>query len=176
MALRLDGRSLSLDDVARFLEGERVTVAPGAWKRVAAARRVVERLLASGKAIYGVNTGFGRLSNVRIPDAQIRDLQVNLLRSHAVGVGEPLSCAEARVAVLLRLNTVVRGHSGITRRLVNHLLRLVNSGVAPVIPEQGSVGASGDLAPLAHLSLPLIGFGLLWFKRIAGTPSVAPAR
>jgi histidine ammonia-lyase len=106
-----------------------------------------------------VNTGFGRLSNVRIAGDQIRDLQLNLLRSHAVGVGEPLAPAEARVALLFRANTLVRGHSGVTRRVVNQLVRLANSGVAPVIPGQGSVGASGDLAPLAHLALVLIGEG-----------------
>ncbi|MEK7465863.1 MAG: histidine ammonia-lyase [Planctomycetota bacterium] len=159
MPIRLDGRSVSLDDVARFLGGDAARVAPAAWKRVDAARKVVEKLLASGKAIYGVNTGFGRLANVRIPDAQIRDLQLNLLRSHAVGVGAPLSSAEARVAVLLRANTLVRGHSGVRRRVVAQLVHLANSGVVPVIPEQGSVGASGDLAPLAHLALVLIGEG-----------------
>ncbi len=176
MPIHLDGRSLALEDVAGFLAGERAVVAKAAWKRVDAARRVVEELLASGRAIYGVNTGFGRLSNVRIPDAQIRDLQANLLRSHAVGVGVPLSMAEARVALLLRANTLVRGHSGVRRRVVDQLVRLANSGVAPFIPEQGSVGASGDLAPLAHLALVLIGEGEAFLpsgKRVPGAKALA---
>lgn len=176
MPIRLDGRSLKLEHVAAFLAGERAQVAKAAWRRVEAARRVVEELLASGGAIYGVNTGFGRLSNVRIPDAQIRDLQVNLLRSHAVGVGVPLSIPEARVALLLRANTLVRGHSGVRRRVVDQLVRLANSGVAPVIPEQGSVGASGDLAPLAHLALVLIGEGEAFLpsgKRVPGAQALA---
>ena len=124
--MTLDGRSLSLDDVARFIAGESIRVAPAAWKRVDAARRVVEKLLASGNAIYGVNTGFGRLANVRIPDAQIRDLQLNLLRSHAVGVGAPLSVAEARVAVLLRANTLVRGHSGAKNNAAPQIMKYGN--------------------------------------------------
>lgn len=175
MTIPLDGRSLSLADVELFLSGTRAGIAPAALKRVDRARKVVEDLLASGRAIYGVNTGFGRLSNVRIPDGQIRDLQVNLLRSHAVGVGAPLTAPEARVAVLLRANTLVRGHSGVRRRVVEHLVRLANSGVAPVIPEQGSVGASGDLAPLAHLALVLIGEGEAFLpsgKRVPGAKAL----
>ncbi|MCE9584368.1 MAG: histidine ammonia-lyase [Planctomycetes bacterium] len=179
MPINLDGRSLGLDDIVAFLKGEPVRVAPSAWKRIDAARRVVEKLLASGSAIYGVNTGFGRLSNVRIAGNQIRDLQLNLLRSHAVGVGTPVIPAEARVALLLRTNTLVRGHSGVTRRVVNQLTRLANAGVAPVIPEQGSVGASGDLAPLAHLALVLIGEGEAFLpngKRVPGAKALAFAK
>jgi len=178
MPITLTGRDLGLADLARFLAGDRIRLSPGAWKSVGAARRVVEKLLASGAAIYGVNTGFGRLSNVRIPDAQIRDLQVNLLRSHAVGVGPPLSPAEARVALLLRANTLARGNSGVTRRVIETLLALANAGIAPVIPEQGSVGASGDLAPLAHLALLLIGEGEAFLpdgSRVPGRKALAAA-
>jgi histidine ammonia-lyase len=179
VTLRLTGRTLSLDQLDRFLAGERVRLSPSARRAVAAARRVVERGLAEGRPIYGVNTGFGRLANVRIPDSQILDLQLNLLRSHAVGVGAPLSREESRAAVLLRANALARGHSGVTESLVDALVALANSGVAPVIPEQGSVGASGDLAPLAHLALVLIGEGEAFLpggRRVKGSEALRRAR
>src|SRR5581483_1399271 len=107
-------------------------------------------------------TGVGKLSDVRIPPEQIRELQVNLLRSHAVGVGEPLSEAEVRAMMLLRANSLAKGHSGVRTQVIDLLCEMLNRGVHPVVPSQGSVGASGDLAPLAHLALVLIGEGEAW--------------
>ncbi|MBI2919646.1 MAG: histidine ammonia-lyase [Planctomycetes bacterium] len=178
MSLNLTGRDLDLEAVARFLAGERVAVPAATWRKVAKARGVVERLLRGGRPIYGVNTGFGRLANVRIPDGQIRDLQLNLLRSHAVGVGPFLPRDEARLALLLRANTLARGHSGVTRRLIAALVALANAGIAPAIPEQGSVGASGDLAPLAHLALVLVGEGEAFLpsgRRVPGAEALRRA-
>jgi histidine ammonia-lyase len=179
VTLTLTGSDLRLSDLPAFLDGARVSVAPKAWKNVDAARAVVEKALKSGEPIYGVNTGFGRLSQVRVADAQLRDLQLNLLRSHAVGVGPPLPIAEARLCLLLRANALVKGRSGVTRALVDTLLALLNARVAPVIPEQGSVGASGDLAPLAHLALVLVGEGEAFLPdgtRVTGKEALAFAK
>jgi histidine ammonia-lyase len=158
--LTLDGRSLDLDGVVRVArQGERVRLAPAAAKRVDASRAALDRLVAKGSAAYGIKTGFGELSMVEIPDPDVRRLQVNLLRSHAVGQGEPLRTDEVRACLLLRANTLAMGVSGVRRVLVIRLLDLLNRGVHPRIPSRGSLGASGDLAPLAHLGLVLIGEG-----------------
>ncbi len=116
-------------------------------KRVEASRRCVEDLLASGATLYGVNTGFGKLANQRIPPQDVLTLQENLLRSHAVGVGALLSIPVSRLALALRINTLAKGFSGVTAALIDALIEMYNRGVVPAIPEQGSVGASGDLAP-----------------------------
>ncbi len=159
--LTLRGDGFTLDDAARVLRGDvkRLALAPEARDRVAESRTCLERLLAAGQTIYGVNTGFGKLSNQRIAAADILTLQENLLRSHAVGVGAPLPVAVSRLALALRAQALAKGFSGVTVELVERLIDLFNRGVVPVIPEQGSVGASGDLAPLAHLALVLIGEG-----------------
>ncbi len=153
--------TLSLAEVYRAIREPRARVktSAAAMKRVRASRAVVERVVREDRAIYGVNTGFGKLAGVRIDPGQIRILQRNLIRSHAVGVGPPFPPVEARLMVLLRLNALAVGCSGVTPRLVHALERLYNSGIVPYIPEQGSVGASGDLAPLAHLALLLMGEG-----------------
>jgi histidine ammonia-lyase len=163
-ALLLDGRSLTLADAGRVLAGERfaVRLSPAAARRVAASNALVARAVRSGDALYGINTGFGKLARVRIDDANLELLQHNLIVSHAAGVGEPLDPDVARLALLLRANTLATGHSGVRRDVIDRLATLFQRGVAPWIPAQGSVGASGDLAPLAHLALLLIGRGRAW--------------
>ncbi|HEY8697059.1 MAG TPA: aromatic amino acid lyase, partial [Rhizomicrobium sp.] len=135
-----------------------------AWTALAQSRAGVERALASGKPIYGVNTGFGRLAQTRIPPEQLKTLQRNLVLSHAAGVGAPLPEAVVRLVLALKIASLARGYSGVRPVVVERLLALLNKGVLPEIPEQGSVGASGDLAPLAHLSAVLIGEGRARFK------------
>jgi histidine ammonia-lyase len=158
--LPLDGRSLTLD---QFLEvtraGRPVALAPTAWSAIDASRRAVERVVESGRPVYGVTTGFGSLSHQLIPATEGRALQLSLLRSHASGTGPALPADVVRGMLLLRANALTRGHSGVRRELIERLLEFLNQGVVPFVPEQGSVGASGDLAPLAHLSLTLFGEG-----------------
>lgn len=156
----IDGRSLGLDDVVAVArKAEPVRLAPAAAKRVDASRRALEKVVARGAPAYGIKTGFGELANVAISDADVRALQINLLRSHAVGQGPPLRTDEVRASLLIRANALAMGFSGVRRVLVTRLLDLLNRGVHPVLPSRGSLGASGDLAPLAHLGLVLIGEG-----------------
>jgi histidine ammonia-lyase len=158
--LMLDGQPLTLAEIDAVAAGaQRVAIAPAALERVAAGRTCIEGILASGRTVYGVNTGFGKLAEVHIPPESLAALQTNLVRSHACGLGEPLSQAEARAMLVLRANVLAKGLSGCRPKLVQLLAALVNAGIAPVIPEKGSVGASGDLAPLAHLALVVIGEG-----------------
>ena len=156
----LDGASLSIDDVYRVAV-ERVPVAldDAARARVAATRRIVDDIVRRRDVVYGVTTGFGKLSEVSVPPERLAELQVNLVRSHAAGVGPLLPEREVRAMMLLRANVIAKGHSGARPELIDLLLGMLNAGVHPPIPEQGSVGASGDLAPLAHLALALIGEG-----------------
>ncbi len=170
-ALILDGQPLTLAEIeAVALNRCPVAIAPAALARVAQSRALIEEILAAGQTVYGVNTGFGKLSEVRIPAGKLTQLQTNLVRSHAGGVGQPLSEAESRAMLLLRANVLAKGFSGCRQELVELLVALVNAGVYPVIPEKGSVGASGDLAPLAHLALVVIGEGEAFYKgeRMAG--------
>jgi len=161
MSVLLTGNDLTFAQLyAVALRGEAVGLAPGAVERMNAARAVVERLVASGATAYGINTGFGKLASVRISPEQVRQLQVNLVRSHASGVGAPLSEAETRALMVLRANALAKGFSGVRPRVVETLCQMLNAKVHPVIPCQGSVGASGDLAPLAHLAHVMIGEGL----------------
>src|SRR6202030_4573411 len=141
--------------------GERrpVLLAPDAREAVQSARTVVDAVVASNQLAYAITTGVGQLSDVRIAGDQIRELQVNLVRSHAAGVGEPLSVAETRAMMLLRANSLSKGHSGVRGAVIDTICEMLNRGVTPMVPSQGSVGASGDLAPLAHLALALIGEG-----------------
>lgn len=162
----LDAASLSLEQFAGVVSGAaRVELTDQSRRRVTAARAVIERAVASGVAVYGVNTGFGNLANVRIPEADLETLQERLVLSHAAGVGEPLPDEAVRGMLLLRANTLAKGHSGVRLELVERLLALLNLGILPVVPSRGSVGASGDLAPLAHLALPVLGRGRV---RVAG--------
>jgi histidine ammonia-lyase len=160
MSVSLTGNDLKFEQLyAVALRGEAVELAPGAIERMNASRAVVERLVASGASAYGINTGFGKLASVRISTEQVRQLQVNLVRSHACGVGAPLSEPETRAMMLLRANAIAKGLSGVRPRVVETLCAMLNAKVHPLIPSQGSVGASGDLAPLAHLASVLIGEG-----------------
>src|SRR5712691_1317052 len=156
----LDGRSLSIDDViAVARRNVSVTLDPKMLKGVAESRRAVESAVARGQTIYGVNTGFGKLAHVRIPPDQARQLQLNLIRSHASGVGEPLPPDAVRAMMVLRANVLVRGTSGVRPVLPELLVEMLNRKLHPTVPSQGSVGASGDLAPLSHLALAMIGEG-----------------
>ncbi|HEX8353169.1 MAG TPA: histidine ammonia-lyase, partial [Pyrinomonadaceae bacterium] len=151
--LELDGQALTLDEVARVARGEgEVSLAAPARARVEAARLTVERIVAESRVVYGVNTGFGKLSDVTVPADELRELQLNLVRSHACGVGPPLSEGETRAMMLLRANVLAKGFSGARAVVVETLLAMLARGVHPVIPELGSVGASGDRAPRAHLA------------------------
>jgi histidine ammonia-lyase len=170
-ALILDGQPLALAQIEAVALGIcPVKVAGSAVARVEQSRACIEEILAAGETVYGVNTGFGKLSDVRIAPDKLADLQVNLVRSHAGGVGNPLSEAESRAMLLLRANVLAKGFSGVRLVLLELLVALLNAGVHPVVPERGSVGASGDLAPLAHLALVLIGEGEAFHRgvRIAG--------
>jgi histidine ammonia-lyase len=165
MTVVLTGNDLTfsqLYDVA--LHGETVALAPAAIEGMNASRAVVELLVASGATAYGINTGFGKLASVRISAEQVRQLQVNLVRSHACGVGAALTNAETRAMMLLRANAIAKGLSGVRPRIVETLCQMLNAKVHPVIPSQGSVGASGDLAPLAHLAQVVIGEGRANFR------------
>ena len=156
----LDGSSLTLSSLIRVAEHhERVTLSTETRRRVEDARAVVERKAGGSEAIYGVNTGFGSLADVRIPRDSLEALQLNLLRSHAAGVGEPLSVPVVRAMMALRANVLAKGYSGIRLSTLELLIELLNRDVHPVVPSRGSVGASGDLAPLAHLALVLVGEG-----------------
>ena len=157
----IDGNGLTLEAIERVARGDgvRVELTPAALERMRRSRAVVERAVERGEVVYGVTTGFGRLAEVAIPLDRLEELQINLIRSHACGVGAPLPRAESRAVTLLRANVLAKGFSGIRPLVVELLLELLNRGVTPVIPEQGSVGASGDLAPLSHLALVLVGEG-----------------
>lgn len=158
--LELDGQKLSLNQIAAVANrGEKVSLSVAARQRVEAARLVVEEIVAAGRTIYGINTGFGKLSDVHIEPSQLRQLQLNLVRSHSCGLGNALSEAETRAMMLLRANVLALGYSGCRPVLIDTLLSMLEKNVIPVIPEKGSVGASGDLAPLAHLALAMIGEG-----------------
>lgn len=158
-AVELDGRHLTLEAIEAAADGARVSVAPEARERVARSRAFVEERFASGEAIYGVTTGFGRLANVHVAPSDAELLQLNLVRSHASGTGAPLDTRFVRAAGVLRANSLSAGHSGIKVETLDLIVELLNRGVTPVVPCQGSVGASGDLAPLAHMTLTLIGEG-----------------
>lgn len=149
---------------------EQVSVSPATYQRVDESRKVVEQILAEHRVVYGINTGFGRLSDVKISDDDLKILQVNLVRSHSVGVGEPLSIPETRAMMLLRANVLAQGFSGARREPLDLLVTMLNEGIIPIVPSRGSVGASGDLAPLAHLALAMIGEGKCWDGKNVATP------
>ena len=182
----LTGNDLTFEQLyAVALRKKRVSLAPDAIERMKASRAVVDRLVASGATAYGINTGFGKLASVRISTEQVRQLQVNLVRSHACGVGTPLSELETRAMMLLRANALAKGLSGIRPQTVETLCAMLNAGVHPVIPSQGSVGASGDLAPLAHMAaaismrspvLKVMRVAALVFRRLLRNSGISSAR
>jgi histidine ammonia-lyase len=159
-ALHINGNDLTLEAVREVAAEKRpVLLSADAREAVDRARAVVDEIVASNKVAYAITTGVGKLSDVRIVGDQIRELQVNLVRSHSAGVGEPLSVPETRAMMLLRANSLAKGYSGVRGVVIDTLCEMLNRGVTPFVPSQGSVGASGDLAPLAHLALALIGEG-----------------
>jgi histidine ammonia-lyase len=159
----LDGDTLSLDDLVAIADaGAPVGLSAEARRRVAASRAVVDAAAAGDTPVYGVNTGFGSFAETRIPRDQLARLQLNLLRSHAAGVGDPLPVRAVRASMALRANVLAKGYSGIRPDTLEALLALINRGVHPHVPSRGSVGASGDLAPLAHIGLVLVGEGEVW--------------
>ena len=163
--LSIDGRRLDLDGLETVARSRRkVALAPSARDQVVASRHVVDDAVARGAVVYGVTTGFGNFADVHIPLDRLRELQLNLLRSHAAGVGDPLGEAETRGLMLLRANVLAKGFSGIRLETLELLVEMLNRHVHPVVPSRGSVGASGDLAPLAHLALPLVGEGECLFE------------
>jgi histidine ammonia-lyase len=163
--IQLRGQRLTLEQIADVANGrEQVALHDDARTRIEASRAVVEKIVEENRTVYGVNTGFGKLSDVRIDPGQLRELQLNLVRSHSCGLGNPLSEAESRAMLLLRANVLACGLSGARPVIVDTLVAMLERGVTPVIPEKGSVGASGDLAPLAHLALAAIGEGEAFYK------------
>ena len=182
--LEISGRALTLEQIASVsLRKPRISLADEARARIRAARAVIDQVLRDDRVVYGVNTGFGKLCDVRIPSSELEMLQLNLVRSHACGVGPPLSEPETRAMMLLRANVLALGNSGCRIELLDTLLQMLEREVHPVVPERGSVGASGDLAPLAHLALSMIGEGESWFQgqRLPGgealhTAGIAPVR
>ena len=165
----IDGQSVTLDSLREM------TFEPGVFELAASARSkmqesrdYIEARIKNGEVIYGVNTGFGAFSSVRISDSQIEQLQKNLIRSHSMGIGDPFSKEQSKAMMILRANTLARGHSGVRTTVVEKILEFLNQDLIPVIPQQGSVGASGDLAPLSHLALALIGEGEVWGGSLKG--------
>ena len=156
----IDGLSLTLEQFeAVALRQAPVGLDPVVYERVRAGREMVESLVAGGQVVYGITTGFGRLADTRISAQEVDELQINLIRSHAAGSGAAFPTPVVRGMLLLRANTLARGHSGVRPKVLELLLECLNRGVIPVVPAQGSVGASGDLAPLAHMALVLMGEG-----------------
>ena len=176
--IQIDGEHFRFEELYRIVHDRApVEIAPAARKRMDASRKVIEKLIQSDAAVYGVNTGFGKMSSVRISREQIGELQVNLVRSHACGMGAPLSEYETRAMLVLRANAIAKGFSGVRPVVAETLCAMLNKGVHPVIPSQGSVGASGDLAPLAHLAQVAIGEGEAVFQecKISGAEAMQAA-
>jgi histidine ammonia-lyase len=159
----LTGNSLTVEEVKKVvLEKEVVAASVQSLKKVEKAHEMIKNIVADQKVVYGINTGFGKFSEVLIDTQHVRELQLNLIRSHACGVGEPFPEKVSRAMLLLRANALLKGHSGVRVEIITRLLELINKKIHPVIPQQGSLGASGDLAPLSHLALVLIGEGEVW--------------
>ncbi len=165
MVVSVDGETLTIEDVVNVARYRfDVSLDEGARKKVLASREVIDRALKEDRTVYGVNTGFGELANVSIAPKDLSALQVNLIRSHSAGVGDPLSPEVVRGMMLLRANALAKGYSGVRVEIIETLLKMLNLDVVPVVPEQGSVGSSGDLAPLAHMVLVMIGEGEAFYK------------
>lgn len=165
MKIEIDGEHLTFEEFERVcLLKEKVYLRDRARERIRKCRKVLEEIIESGDVIYGINTGFGSLASIKISKENLRKLQLNLIRSHAGAVGEPLPEEMVRGIILLRANVLARGNSGVREEVVDFLLSLLNNEITPYIPSQGSVGASGDLAPLSHLALVLIGEGEVYYK------------
>ena len=163
--IEIDGENLKIDDVvkvARF--GERVKIAESSIPKVLKSREVIDRILKEDKVVYGINTGLGELVKVKIPKNEARELQINLVRSHASGVGRYMDDEIVRAAMLIRANSLLKGFSGVRLEVIKMLVEMLNSNIIPLVPKFGSVGASGDLAPLAHIALVMLGEGYAIYK------------
>ena len=166
MSIRLDGTSLTIEEVVAVARKHaRVRLSPRGMAAVERGRRAVERILSSGKTFYGINTGFGKLADVRVERKELEQLQLNLIRSHSVGSGPALSEDQVRAFMVVRLNSLLRGNSGIRPEVPLQIARLLNRDFYPHIPRYGSLGASGDLAPSAHLALTMMGEGYAFINR-----------
>jgi histidine ammonia-lyase len=177
-ALRIDGSALAIDEVVAVARRDRSAyLEAGTAERLRSGRRLIDTIVESGTTVYGINTGFGSLATVRISREQLLDLQRNLVRSHAAGVGDPLDREMTRAMIVITAASLARGHSGVRPELVQSLLSVLNAGIVPVVPSQGSVGASGDLAPLAHIALVVIGEGEAIFegRRMPGAEALRRA-
>ena len=178
MPIELTGQDLTLDEIERVaVGGESVALSEKAQERVQASRQVVEDILRRDEVVYGINTGFGNFRNVVIPRADLERLQLNLIQSHSAGVGDPFSEDVVRAILLLRINALASGYSGIDPGTLDAVVAMLNAGVHPVVPQKGSVGASGDLAPLAHVALVLIGEGEAFYRgeRLSGSAALERA-
>lgn len=164
MTLLITGHSLTLEQVDQISKGATIALSIKCREKVNASRKIVESAVKQKHSIYAINTGFGALANTKISEKDLIQLQHNILYSHASGWGKPLTEQQARLAQILRLNVLAKGHSGVRWILCQRIAQHITSGITPIIPEFGSVGASGDLVPLAHLALPLIGCGLVYYK------------
>jgi histidine ammonia-lyase len=173
--LELTGDALNLEQIEAVAKGEKVGLNADAARRCIESSETIAQIIREGRTVYGVNTGFGLLSDVKISNEQLDQLQLNLVRSHCCGVGAPLSVEETRVLILLRANVIAKGFSGARLETLEQLILMLNRGVIPVVPERGSVGASGDLAPLAHLALCLVGEGEAFYQGQRMTASEALA-
>lgn len=171
-SVKLDGRTLTSTEILLVAKGEKVEVASDAWNKVDLAREVVERILSSGETVYGINTGFGALVSESISKDDLSALQVNLIRSHACGIGDSMSIEDTRAMMCVRANSLVKGNSGIQRKVIEQIIAYLNHDIVPVVPRIGSLGASGDLAPLSHMALTLIGEGQVWSDNEAVDTSV----
>nr|WP_267919484.1 MULTISPECIES: histidine ammonia-lyase [Mammaliicoccus] len=161
----MNGKDLTIQDIKQFLkEDGQISISEEALVNVRKSRETVEKIIKNKETIYGITTGFGLFSDVLIEKEKYNDLQVNLIRSHSCGTGKPFPDNVSLIMMVLRLNTMLKGHSGVTEKLVSLLVEFINRRIIPVIPEQGSLGASGDLAPLSHLALALIGEGDVHYK------------
>ncbi|WP_221568177.1 histidine ammonia-lyase [Alkalihalobacillus sp. TS-13] len=169
--ITLTGNTLTLKEIYHVLfEEEQVQASAESMENVKVSRKSVEKIVSNNEVVYGITTGFGKMSDVWIDQSQVEALQLNLIRSHACGVGEPFPEVVSRAMLLLRTNALLKGYSGVRVEVINLLIDCINSGIHPIVPQQGSLGASGDLAPLSHLALVLIGEGEAFYKgkRVSG--------
>jgi len=172
----LTGETLTAEDLVKLsAKGSAIVISKDAWDKVDGGRKVVDSILEQGKVAYGINTGFGLFSNVTVSKSQLVELQENLIRSHSAGTGEPLSPGSTKMLLALRINVLCKGHSGVSRKTLQQARDAFNAGALSVVPCQGTVGASGDLAPLSHLCLGLMGEGMMW-DPIDGHKSQRPAK
>jgi histidine ammonia-lyase len=163
--IRIDGQSLTIDQIRDVIERNApVMIDESCWQNVLASRQAVEQIVEQERVVYGITTGFGKFSDVYISKDKVKELQYHLLRSHACGVGEPFPETVSRAMLLLRANALLKGFSGVRKELIERLITYLNRRMHPVIPQQGSLGASGDLAPLSHMALTLIGEGELIYR------------